>query len=143
MKEDIFWYVHQCDLCQREKPAQNTKVGLHQATPASYPLVFIDFMGPLVRTKKGNQAILVVVYSFSKFVAFYPVRQITSAIVCEILESRYFTAYGMPKLTVSDNTKVFKSKAFFFIFAFNGESKKVTQLHTTPRVLLQRELTET
>ena len=143
MKEVIFRYVRQCDLCQRAKPAQNTKAGLHQATPASYPLerVFIDFMGPLVRTKKGSQAILVVVDSFSKFVAFYPVRQITSAIVCEILESRYFTAYGVPKSIVSDNAKVFKSKAFF-IFALNGESKELTQLHTTPRVLLQRELTE-
>ena len=40
MKEDIFRYVQQCDLCQRAKPTQNTKVGLHQATPTSYPLVF-------------------------------------------------------------------------------------------------------
>ena len=113
MKEDIFRYVRQCDLCQRAKPAQNTKVGLHQATPTSYPLerVFIDFMEPLVRTKKRNQAIFVVVDSFSKFVAFYAVRNITSAIVCEILENRYFTAYGVPKSIVSDIAKVFMSKA--------------------------------
>jgi len=66
LKDEVFKYVEQCDLCQRAKPAQNMKVGLHSATPASYPLerVFIDFMGPLVRTKKGNQAILVVMDSF-------------------------------------------------------------------------------
>jgi hypothetical protein len=115
LRDDVFRYVRQCDLCQHAKPAQNTKVGLHAATPASYPLerVFIDFMGPLVRTKRGNQAILVVMDSFSKFVAFYPVRNITSTIVCDILGSQYFTAYRIPKSIVSDNAKVFRSKAFY------------------------------
>ena len=91
------------------------RVGLHTATPASCPLerIFIDFMGPLVRTKKGNQAILVVMDSFSKFVAFYPVRSITSAVVCEVLEHKYFMNYGVPKSLVSDNAKVFKSKLFY------------------------------
>jgi hypothetical protein len=70
-------------------------------------------------------------------VAFYPERHITSAIVCEILESCYFTAYGVPKSIVSDNAKVFKSKDFF-IFAIDGESKELTLLRTTPRALLQR-----
>jgi len=66
LREDVFHYVRHCDLCQRAKPAQDNKVWLHTATPASYPLerVFIDFMGPLIRTKKGNQVILVVIVSF-------------------------------------------------------------------------------
>jgi hypothetical protein len=90
------------------------KVGLHDSSPAEAPLerIFIDFMGPLVRTKKGNQAILVVMDSFTKFVAFYPVRSITSAVVCNVLEHNYFMTYGVPKSLVSDNAKVFKSKVF-------------------------------
>jgi hypothetical protein len=51
--------------------------------------------------------------SSSKFVAFYPVVNITSAIVYDILESRYFMAYGVPKSIVSDNVKVFRWKAFY------------------------------
>jgi hypothetical protein len=84
-------------------------------TPAPYLLerVFIDFMGPLVHTKRENQAILIVIDSFFKFVAFYPVCNITSTVVCDILESRYFMAYGVPKSIVSDNAKVFRSKAFY------------------------------
>jgi hypothetical protein len=67
LRDDVFHYVRQCDLCQRAKLAQDTKVGLHMATPASSPQgrVFIDFIGPLVRTKRGNRAILVVMDSFS------------------------------------------------------------------------------
>ena len=38
MKDEVFKYVKQCDLCQRAKPAQNLEVGLHSATPASCPL---------------------------------------------------------------------------------------------------------
>jgi len=42
-------------------------------------------MGPLVRTKRGNIAILVVVDAFSKFVALYPVRSFTARVVLECL----------------------------------------------------------
>jgi hypothetical protein len=70
-------------------------------------------VGPLVRTKRGNQAILVVMDSFSKFVAFFPVCNINATIVCDILESWYFTANGLPKSIVSDNANVFRLKAFY------------------------------
>jgi transposase InsO family protein len=89
---------------------------------------FIDFMGPLVGTKKGNQAILVVMDSFSKFVAFYPVHSITSAVVCDVLEHKYFMNYGVPKSLVSDNAKVFKSK-LFYDFCFQWGIKRI---NTTP-----------
>jgi hypothetical protein len=64
------------------------------ATPASYPLErgFIDFMELLLRTKRGTQTILVVMDNFYKFVAFYSVGNINSVVVCDILESQYFTA---------------------------------------------------
>jgi hypothetical protein len=77
-------------------------------------------MGPLVRTKKGNQAILVVMDSFSKFVAFYPVRNITSAVVCDVLEHKYFMNYGVTKSLVSDNARVFKSKLFYDFFSMGN-----------------------
>jgi hypothetical protein len=89
-------------------------VGLHSATPPPRPLetVFVDFMGPMVRTKKGNQAILVILDGFSKFVVFHPVKAITSNVVCEAFEWLYFPAYGVPQSIVSDNAKVFKSKPY-------------------------------
>jgi len=35
LRNGVFHYVRQCDLCQRAKPAQDTKVVLHTAKPAS------------------------------------------------------------------------------------------------------------
>jgi hypothetical protein len=73
IRKEVFDYVRKCQVCQRAKPAQNMRVGLHSAKPCSELIekLFFDFVGPLVRSKRGNIAILlVVVDAFSKFV-FY------------------------------------------------------------------------
>jgi hypothetical protein len=80
MRTEVFDYVRKCELCQRAKPAQNVRVGLHSADPCVEPMekLFLDFVGSLVRSKRGNIDILVVVDAFSKFVSFSPVRRITA-----------------------------------------------------------------
>ena len=112
MRGEIFQYARSCDLCQRAKPAQNTKVGWHASEPPSCPMetVFVDFVGPLIRSKRGNSAVLVVVDGFSKFVVFFPVRRISAQAVRDCMERHYFSAYGTPKNVVTDNAKVFCSR---------------------------------
>jgi len=75
----------------------NTRVGLYATEPSAKPLekLFIDFVGPLTRTKRDNSAILVL-DSFSKFVSFFTVRRMASSVVIECLEKGYFPAYGTP-----------------------------------------------
>jgi len=113
MRWEVFNCVRKCDLCQRAKPAQDTRVGLHFANSVSRAMdsLFVDFVGPLVRSKRGSIAILVV-DSFSKFVSFCPVRKITSQAVSGYLEREYFPAYGTPKSIVTDNARVFCCKDF-------------------------------
>jgi hypothetical protein len=71
MRAEIFDYVRKCELCQRAKPAHDVRVGLHSAQPSSQPMdkLFIDFVGPLIRSKRHNIAIFVVVDAFSKFLS--------------------------------------------------------------------------
>ena len=90
----------------------------HAASPVSQPMdrLFIDFVGPLVRTKRGNVAILVLVDSFSKFVSLHPVRRMTSTAVLDYLERGYFPVYGTPKSIVTDNAGVFCGKEFRDVF---------------------------
>jgi hypothetical protein len=85
MRKEVFGYVWQCDLCQRAKPAQDSHVGLHSASPVAERMqrLFIDFFGALTRSESWNIAILVVVDGFSKFVSFFPVRRITAQVVCD------------------------------------------------------------
>jgi hypothetical protein len=47
--------------------------------------IFIDFVGPLARSRNRNIAILVVLDGFSKFVSLYPVRKIAADVVVRTL----------------------------------------------------------
>jgi hypothetical protein len=67
--------------------------------------VFIDFVCPLPRTRRGNIAILVVLDGLSKF-NFFPVSKISSAAVVDCLEKTYFPAFRTPDQLVSDNASV-------------------------------------
>jgi hypothetical protein len=75
--------------------------------------IFIDFVGPIVRSRHGNLALLAVLDRFSKFVAMYPVRKITSDPVVKCLVGKYFPCFGIPNYIVSDNAAVFKSRLFY------------------------------
>jgi len=112
MRAEIFGYIRKCNLCEWVKPAQNTRFGWHTAEPSTRPMdkLFVDFMGPLTHTRRGNSTILVVLNGFSKLVCFYPVRRISSQVVIDCLERSYFPAYGMPNAIVTDYARVFRSK---------------------------------
>ena len=90
----------------------NNRVGLHAAEHSAKPLekLFVDFVGPLTRTKRGNSAILVVLDIFPKFVTFYAVRRSASSVVTDCMEKGYFPAYGTPTSIVTDNARVFRTK---------------------------------
>jgi hypothetical protein len=113
MRNEVFDYVCKCEPCQRAKHAQDTRVVLHSAKPSSRPMekLFVDFVGPLVRSKRDYIAILVVVDYFSKFVS-YPVRKITARVVVDYLERGFFPAYSTPHCVVTDNARVFCCKLF-------------------------------
>jgi hypothetical protein len=75
--------------------------------------IFVDFVGPVVTSRKGNVALFVVLDGFSKFVSLYPVRKISSDVAKNCLVEEFFPAYGVPQTIVSDNATVFKSRTFY------------------------------
>jgi hypothetical protein len=137
MRKEVFDYVRKCVLCQRAKPAQNARMGMHSADPCVEPMekLFVDFVGPLVRSKRGNIAILVVVDAFSKFVSFYPVRRITAQVVLDCLERSFFPAYGTPKVVVTDKARVFCCR-LFRDFCFRWGVKHLTPTPYYPQASL-------
>ena len=74
--------------------------------------LFIDFVRPLTRTKRGNIAIFVILDAFSKFMFFCAVRKIYAQAGCECMESAFFPAYGRPSSIVTDNAGVFCCRMF-------------------------------
>jgi len=142
MRKEVFEYVSKCELCQRAKPAQNVRVGLHSVEPCSEPIerLFVDFVGPLVRSKRGNIAILVVVNAFSKFVCFYPVRRITAQVVLDCLERSFFSAYGSLNVWWRITPGCF-AVGCLVTFVFSGEWSTLLLLLIIPRLRLRNGLT--
>jgi hypothetical protein len=115
IRAEVCKFVRGCQGCQRAKAAQDSRVGLHSSEVATRPLqrVFIDFFGPIVRSRSGNIAILVVLDGFSKFVFMYPVTRFSSEVVKNCLLEKFFPAFGVPQSIVSDNASVIKSRGFY------------------------------
>jgi hypothetical protein len=102
LRLDVLNYVRQCAECQRVKPAQDTQVGHQSSQIVTRPMerIYINFVGLMVRSRRGNVAALVILDGFSKFVSLYPVRKITAAAVVSRLVGRYFSAFGVPSCIV-------------------------------------------
>lgn len=103
--------VKACVKCQRCKQAPNTQVGSLTSEIISKPWekIFIDHIGPLPRSSKGNSYVLSIVDAFSKFSIFIPVRNTKAQTTTSVLATRVFSIFGPPKYLVSDNVSHFRS----------------------------------
>lgn len=75
-------------------------------------MLYLDFIGPLPRSKSGHCYVLTVVDSFSKFILAEPLRVATSKVLIEFLEKRVFLVFGVPEIIISDNGSQFTSNDF-------------------------------
>jgi hypothetical protein len=77
IQAETFGYVRRCELSEGEtSPKRPRRFAIRISEFTAYE-DFIDIVGPLNRTKRGNIAILVIVDGFSKFVSFYPVKKVS------------------------------------------------------------------
>lgn len=113
LKQHITDRIKACVGCQRCKQAQNTQIGTLSSEIVTRPWekIFIDHIGPLPRSTKGNVHILSIVDAFSKFSIFIPVRNTKAQTTINALSSRVFSIFGSPKFLVSDNVSHFRSRA--------------------------------
>ncbi|KAM7308007.1 uncharacterized protein ISCGN_011642 [Ixodes scapularis] len=105
--------------------------GVDAAGDESLPweIVARDIAGPLPRSPRGNQYLLVVTDHFSKWVELYPLRKLVSERIWEKLLDT-FLRFGTPKCLVSDNASYFTSKVFVdSCLALNIKHKRTTPYH--------------
>ena len=86
---------------------------IKSSEPPKAPMdkIFIDYLGPLPRSKAGNTYMIVGVDAFSKYVWLSPVREATTTQAVKFLKT-IFSSFGIPRNLVSDNAKQFTSKKF-------------------------------
>lgn len=115
MDADIREYVSKCETCRACKPTnrmQRTPMGKFREASRPFEIVYIDFVGPLPRSKSGNVFLFVVVDGFSKFVHTHPMRTATAQATVKCLREHIFLLFGTPRYLVSDNGSQFTSSIF-------------------------------
>ena len=114
LRKDVELWVKKCDMCNSRKgtlrkskaPLQTYKVG------APNERVAIDFMGPFVKTDRGNRFMMVVGDLFTKWTECYSIENLEASTVAKVLVDRYISHWGCPLIIHTDQGKTFESKLF-------------------------------
>ncbi len=108
LKADVVQYCRTCRTCQLTgKPNQTIPSALLVPIPAigePFEHVIVDCVGPLPKTRSGNQFLLTVMCSV-------PLRKITASVVVKALV-KFFSTFGLLKVVQTDQGTNFLSKLF-------------------------------
>ena len=115
VKSDVAEFCKTCALCQRVgKPNQLIRPAPLRPIPVieePFSKIVIDCVGPLPRTKRGNQYLLTIMCASSRFPEAIPLRSIHSKnIVRELV--KFFSWVGIPRVIQSDQGSNFTSRVF-------------------------------
>lgn len=115
MDNDIRKFVRNCDVCCAVKSTNQNQIapmGKLRSCSRPWEIIYLDFIGPLPRSKSGFCFVLMVVDGFSKFVHVHPLRTATTRAAIKCIEEHIFLTYGTPRYLVSDNGPQFTSTDF-------------------------------
>lgn len=124
LQRNFFWpkmtvqvteFVQACNVCKETKAPNATlrpPMGERVTVDRPWQRLYIDFLGPYPRSKKGNAFIFIVLDQFSKFVLLKPMRKATAVEVIKYLETEVFHVFGVPESIWSDNGVQFIAKEF-------------------------------
>ena len=115
LKSDVSKYCKTCHTCQMVgKPNQTIPKAQLQPIPAfdePFSRILIDCVGPLPQTKSGNEYLLTIMCTSTRFPEAIPLRNIkTKSIVKALI--KFFTFVGLPKSVQSDQGSNFMSGIF-------------------------------
>ncbi len=119
LRKDTITQVHQCQVCQTQKPSRQLPAGLLQPLPIPHrpwSHIAIDFITDLPNSN-GYTTILTVIDRFSKACRLIPLPKLPTALeTAEHLCNQVFRFYGLPEDIVSDRGPQFTSRLWAAFF---------------------------
>lgn len=105
MRKDVSIFVNLCQVCQEVGKA-NQVIPPYPLLPIQVPSepfqkIIIDVVGPLPKTKKGNQYILTVLCPTTKYSEAFPLKTVTYKTIVKSF-TNMFTTFGIPQDIQSD-----------------------------------------
>ena len=142
LRHDVVEFCKSCHVCQVVgKPNQKIPPAPLRPIPAfeePFSRVIVDCVGPLPRTKSGNQYLLTMMCASTRFPEAIPLRTITAKNVSKALV-KFFTMVGLPKCVQSDQGSNFTSKIFRQVMNELGvECKNSSAYHPQSQGALER-----
>ena len=115
LMKDVKQHCRSCHVCQMVgKPNQKIPKAHLKPIPAfeePFSRVLIDCVGPLPKTRSGNQFLLTLMCAATRFPEAFPLKRITAQAVIKVL-IKFFTFVGLPKSIQSDQGSNFTSRVF-------------------------------
>ena len=115
VRQDVVEYCRTCHLCQvMGKSGQVIPKAPLRPIPAlgePFSEVVIDCVGPMPKSRAGNQYLLTIMCTATRFPEAIPLRNITARSVTRAL-IKFFTTFGLPKSVQSDQGSNFLSNVF-------------------------------
>jgi ribosomal protein L21E len=114
MRVDLEQYILTCPTCNQNKKGNRipkcSLTNFHSGSPMER--VHLDFLGPLKKTKSGNEYILMMVDQFTKWVECIPLPSQTAEITAHAAINEFFTRFGYPFEIFTDQGRKFESILF-------------------------------
>lgn len=115
VKRDVTMFCKSCDTCQKVgKPNQGIQPAPLQPIPVvdePFRKIVIDCVGPLPKTRRGNQYLLTIMCVSTRFPEAIPLRSVHAKnIVRELV--KIFSWVGLPEIIQSDRGSNFTSNMF-------------------------------
>eukprot|EP01033_Poteriospumella_lacustris_P013475 gene13475-9642_t len=103
MRQHVRKFLLQCPTCQSLRVINTAIRALPFVTAAQNPMerISVDTIGPLPKSAKGYEYILVVIDNFSRFVELYPLTSVGATEAAEKL-LEYTSRFGQPLQILSD-----------------------------------------
>lgn len=129
MKQDVKSYIDKCDFCQKNKILRKNKIPMKITSTSSKPFdkIYLDIVGPLPTTKKGNNYILTIQDDLTKQFLAKPIPEATAEVTCRAFLEIAICTYGVPMELVTDRGTNFVSKLFQTLCKL----LKIDQIQTT------------
>ena len=126
---DVARFIKHCVTCQKHKVGQTAPAGLmrDRAVTEPWEVVAADIVGPLPRSKSGNEYLLVMQDLFTKWIEVKPLRRATGPKIAEALDDLIINRWGTPDAILTDNGTEFVNVSLKEL----AQGRNIT-LQTTP-----------
>uniref|UniRef100_A0A671VWW5 Gypsy retrotransposon integrase-like protein 1 n=1 Tax=Sparus aurata TaxID=8175 RepID=A0A671VWW5_SPAAU len=157
LKSDVVKFCCSCHTCQISgKPNQVIPAAPLKPIPVigePFEHVIVDCVGPLPKTKSGNQYILTIMCAATRYPEAVPLRSLKVRGIVKALV-KFFSTFGLPRRIQSDQGSNFMSKIFAQVMAelnvkhstssaYHPESQgALERFHQTLKTLLRKFCTE-